>query len=176
MSTINDKPILFSGLGYPSKNHAKNWNNIGYKIIERIAKDHGFRPSWTQFDAIVCEGRLGGRRVVMLVPLTFTMLTGDTVAEAMRFHAIAPGDVTVFHDDKSLQTGKIQFAIGGANPNHPGLRSIIKVIGPDFRRVGVGIDLPVRWNHPRWHNVLKELSARAVDMAIGGENCPFATR
>ena len=128
---------LFVGLGNPGAKYARNRHNI-----DRIAADHGFAPWRTKFQGQVSEGRLGGEKVVLLKPETFMNLSGQSVGEAMRFYKLAPGDVTVLHDELDLAPGKCRVKTGGGHAGHNGLRSIHQHIGPDYRRVRLGIGHP----------------------------------
>ncbi len=173
--------VLFAGLGNPGVRHAGNRHNIGYMAVERIAGDHGFGPWRTKFQGLVSEGRLGGRKVLLLKPETFMNLSGEAVGAAMRFYRLGPADLTVFHDELDLAPGKVRLKTGGGHAGHNGLRSIIAGTGPDFRRVRLGIghpghkDLVSRYvlhdfakADQAWlEDVLQGLSAGAADLATG---------
>lgn len=133
---------LFVGLGNPGPKYAGNRHNIGYMAVERIAADHGFAPWRAKFQGAVCEGRLGGEKVLLLKPETFMNLSGQSVGEAMRFYKLTPADVTVFHDELDLAPGKARVKQGGGHAGHNGLRSLHTHIGPDYARVRLGIGHP----------------------------------
>jgi peptidyl-tRNA hydrolase, PTH1 family len=88
------------------------------------------------------EGRIGPERVLLLKPATFMNESGRSIGEAMRFYKLAPGDVTVFHDELDLAPFKVKVKTGGGTAGHNGLRSTDQHIGPDFRRVRIGIGHP----------------------------------
>jgi peptidyl-tRNA hydrolase, PTH1 family len=69
-------------------------------------------------------------------------LSGQSVGEAMRFYKLSPADVLVVHDDLDLACGKIRVKTGGGNGGHNGLRSLDAHIGPDYRRLRIGIGHP----------------------------------
>lgn len=136
--------LLFVGLGNPGTKYAKNRHNIGFMALERIAEDHGFGPWKQKFQAELCEGRLGAEKVILLKPLTFMNLSGQSVGEALRFYKLTPQDITVFHDELDLAPGKARVKMGGGHAGHNGLRSIHQHIGEDYQRVRLGIGHPGR--------------------------------
>ncbi|HGG05999.1 MAG TPA: aminoacyl-tRNA hydrolase [Aliiroseovarius sp.] len=134
--------ILFTGLGNPGAKYAQNRHNIGFMAVDRIATDHGFSPWRSKFQGQISEGRLGPQKVLLLKPGTFMNLSGQAVGEAMRFYKLTPEDITVFHDELDLAPGKVRVKQGGGHAGHNGLRSLHAHIGPDYRRVRLGIGHP----------------------------------
>lgn len=133
---------LFVGLGNPGAKYAGNRHNIGYMAIDRIAADHGF-PAWrARFQGEVAEGRLGAAKVVLLKPVTFMNLSGQSVGEALRFFKLEPADVVVFHDELDLAPGKCRLKQGGGHAGHNGLRSLHQHIGEGYARVRLGVGHP----------------------------------
>ena len=133
---------LWVGLGNPGGKYAGNRHNIGFMALDRIAAEHGATPWRTKFQADLAEVRFGSEKVWLLKPGTFMNLSGQSVGEAMRFHKLEPGDVTVFHDELDLAPGKVRLKQGGGHAGHNGLRSIHQHIGPDYARVRLGIGHP----------------------------------
>lgn len=133
---------LFVGLGNPGAKYAGNRHNIGFMALDRIAADHGFGPWKRAFQGLACEGRLGEEKVILLKPETFMNLSGQSVAEAMRFYKLTPADITVLHDELDLAPGKARVKLGGGHAGHNGLRSIHGHIGEAYGRVRLGIGHP----------------------------------
>lgn len=133
---------LFVGLGNPGAKYAGNRHNIGFMALDRIAGDHGFSPWKRAFQGMACEGRLGEEKVILLKPETFMNLSGQSVAEAMRFYKLTPADITVLHDELDLAPGKARVKQGGGHAGHNGLRSIHGHIGEAYGRVRLGIGHP----------------------------------
>lgn len=138
--------LLFVGLGNPGNKYTKNRHNIGFMAVDRIAEDHGFGPWKSKFQGVLCEGRLGTEKVLLLKPETFMNLSGQSVGEAMRFYKLDPEDVTVFHDELDLTPGKCRVKRGGGHAGHNGLRSIHQHIGEHYQRVRLGIGHPGQKN------------------------------
>ena len=133
---------LFVGLGNPGAKYARHRHNVGFMALDRIAADHSFSPWRARFQGLVSEGRLGGEKVILLKPETFMNRSGQSVGEAMRFYKLAPEDITVFHDEIDLAPGKCRVKQGGGHAGHNGLRSLHQHIGPDYRRVRIGVGHP----------------------------------
>src|SRR6266700_1687712 len=133
---------LFVGLGNPGAKYARNRHNIGFVAVDEIARRHGFSPWRRRFQGETSEGTLGTERVILLKPTTYMNDSGRSVQEAASFFKIAPGDITVFHDELELPPGKVRVKIGGGIAGHNGLRSISAHIGNDYRRVRLGIGHP----------------------------------
>jgi PTH1 family peptidyl-tRNA hydrolase len=135
--------LLFVGLGNPGEKYARNRHNIGFMVVDAIAKRHGFPPWRRRFQGVAAEGPLGGERVQLLLPGTFMNESGRAVAEAMHFYKIPVlTDIVVFHDELDLPPGKVRVKAGGGVAGHNGLRSITAHVGNDYRRVRIGIGHP----------------------------------
>ena len=133
---------LFVGLGNPSSEHARQRHNVGFMAVERIAERHGLGPWKKRFHGLVCEGPIGGNRVMLLKPQTYMNDSGRSVGEAQRYLRIDEGDIYVFHDELDLTPGKLKVKTGGGNAGHNGLRSLSAHIGNEYARVRIGIGHP----------------------------------
>ena len=133
---------LFVGLGNPGSKYANNRHNIGFSVVDEIARRHGFAPWRRRFQGETSEGTLERERVVLLKPMTFMNESGRAVQEAANFFKLGVGDITVFQDELELPAAKVRVKIGGGIAGHNGLRSISSHIGNDYRRVRLGIGHP----------------------------------
>lgn len=133
---------LWVGLGNPGAQYALHRHNVGFMAADIIAEVHGFSPWSKKFRSLVTEGRIGRHRVLLLKPQTFMNDSGDAVQQAMRFYKLEMKDLTVFHDELDLAPFKVKIKIGGGTAGHNGLRSIDAALGPEFRRVRIGIGHP----------------------------------
>ena len=133
---------LWVGLGNPGAKYADTRHNIGFMAVDRIAADHGFGPWRSRFRGEMSEGRFGSARVMLLKPMTFMNLSGESVAEAMRFFKLEMDALTVFHDELDLAPGRLKVKQGGGHAGHNGLRSIQQHLGAEYRRVRMGIGHP----------------------------------
>jgi peptidyl-tRNA hydrolase, PTH1 family len=133
---------LWVGLGNPGPQYAMHRHNVGFMAADAIAEVHDFSAPKKQFQGWTQEGRIGTDKVVLLKPGTFMNESGRAVRAAMDFYKLTPGDVTVLHDELDLLPFKVKVKVGGGTAGHNGLRSTDAHIGPDFRRVRIGIGHP----------------------------------
>ena len=133
---------LWVGLGNPGPQYALHRHNIGFMIADVLADVHGFGPVQKKFSGWLQDGRIGGHKILLLKPATFMNESGRAVGEALRFYKLEPDALTVFHDELDLAPFKVKVKQGGGTAGHNGLRSIDQHIGPDFRRVRIGIGHP----------------------------------
>ena len=134
--------LLFVGLGNPGAKHAGNRHNIGFMVLQAIAKHHGFPPWRRRFQGVATEGTIGGEKVLLLLPGTYMNESGRAVAEAQHFYKLGLSDIVVFHDEIELPPAKVRVKAGGGIAGHNGLRSISAHIGNDYRRVRIGVGHP----------------------------------
>jgi peptidyl-tRNA hydrolase, PTH1 family len=133
---------LFVGLGNPGAKYQGNRHNIGFMVVDEIARRHGFSPWRRRFQGETSEGTLGSERVILQKPSTYMNESGNAVGEATKFFKIDIGDVTVFHDEIELPPAKVRVKIGGGIAGHNGLRSISAHVGNEYRRVRLGVGHP----------------------------------
>ncbi|MBF6602891.1 MAG: aminoacyl-tRNA hydrolase [Sphingorhabdus sp.] len=133
---------LWVGLGNPGAQYALHRHNVGFMALDALEEVHGFPPPKQKFQGWTVDGQLGSEKLLLLKPATFMNESGRSVGEAMRFYKLEPEDVTVFHDELDLEPFKVKVKMGGGHAGHNGLRSIDAHIGPDFRRVRIGIGHP----------------------------------
>jgi PTH1 family peptidyl-tRNA hydrolase len=107
-----------------------------------LAETQAFAPWSKKFRSLIAEGRIGRSRILLLKPQTFMNDSGDAVQQAMHFYKLDMDDLTVFHDELDLAPFKVKVKQGGGTAGHNGLRSIDASLGPDFRRVRIGIGHP----------------------------------
>ena len=133
---------LWVGLGNPGAQYAMHRHNVGFMAADIIAAVHGFSPWSKKFRSLIAEGRIGRQRVLLLKPQTFMNDSGDAVQQALRFYKLGLDALTVFHDELDLAPMKVKVKVGGGTAGHNGLRSIDEHLGPEFRRVRIGIGHP----------------------------------
>ena len=165
---------LWVGLGNPGAQYALHRHNVGFMAADVIAEMHGFGPVQKKFQGWLQEGRIGGEKVLLLKPATFMNESGRSVGEALRFYKLGIDALTVFHDELDLAPFKVKVKTGGGTAGHNGLRSIDQHLGPDFRRVRIGIGHPGHKDRVTGHvlgNYAKNEIDDLTDMlaAIGAE-------
>ena len=133
---------VWVGLGNPGQQYAMHRHNVGFMVADTLAEVWSFGPVQKKFSGWVQEGRIGREKVLLLKPATFMNESGRAVGEALRFYKLGTEALTVFHDELDLAPFKVKVKQGGGTAGHNGLRSIDKHLGPDFRRVRLGIGHP----------------------------------
>lgn len=133
---------IWTGLGNPGPQYALHRHNVGFMALDVIADMYGFGSVQKKFQGWAQEGRIGSEKILLLKPATFMNESGRAVGEALRFYKLEPSALTVFHDELDLAPFKVKIKQGGGTAGHNGLKSIDRHIGPDFRRVRIGIGHP----------------------------------
>lgn len=134
---------LIVGLGNPGPSYAGNRHNVGFMVLDELARRVGGRFTAHKAGADVLETRLTGRRVVLARPRSFMNVSGPAVAGTARYFKISATDLVVVHDDLDLDHGVLKLKRGGGEGGHNGLRSISEYLGSkDYLRVRFGIGRP----------------------------------
>ena len=133
---------IWAGLGNPGAQYALHRHNVGFMAVDAIAAVYGFGPWQKKFRALASEGRIGRHKVLLLKPQTYMNDSGDAVQQALRFYKLNVDALTAFHDELDLGPMKVKVKTGGGTAGHNGLRAIDAALGPDFRRVRIGIGHP----------------------------------
>jgi len=156
---------LWVGLGNPGPQYTFHRHNVGFMALDTIAEVHDFGPVQKKFQGWLQEGRIGGQRVLLLKPATFMNESGRAVGEALRFYKLDTDALTVFHDELDLAPFKVKVRTGGGLAGHNGLRSIDQHLGPDFRRVRIGIGHPGHKDRVTGHVLGNYAKAEMEDLA-----------
>jgi peptidyl-tRNA hydrolase, PTH1 family len=136
--------LLVVGLGNPGREHARNRHNVGWMVVDELARRHGgsFKG---KFSGQLAEVRDGELRLGLLKPELYMNLSGRSVAPAVRFFKVPPGQLLVVHDEGDFDLGRLQARAGGGLAGHNGLRSIAQELGTqDFLRLRIGVGRPER--------------------------------
>jgi PTH1 family peptidyl-tRNA hydrolase len=136
--------LLVVGLGNPGREYAGNRHNVGWMVVDELARRHG--ASWREkFSGRLAELRIDGHKVALLKPETFMNESGRAVAAARAFFKLEPDAILVVHDEVDLESGRLQARLGGGLAGHNGLRSVAAYLKtPEFLRLRVGVGRPGR--------------------------------
>ncbi len=139
----NTNMWILVGLGNPGKEYSNNRHNIGFMVIDEIAKEFGLPDFRDKFQGQMTEGRIDDEKVVLIKPMTFMNLSGDCVQKFARFYKVTPNRILVFHDELDLAAGKMRVKKGGGAAGHNGLKSMDSCLNSaDYWRVRMGIGHP----------------------------------
>ena len=132
---------VIAGLGNPGAQYANTPHSIGFEVADAIAREMGaeWRAS-ASFKGELATGVFAGQKVLLLKPMTYMNLSGDSVAPVVRYHNATPADLLVISDDIDLPVGRLRVRVGGSAGGHNGLKSVIERVGkPAFTRLRVGV-------------------------------------
>ena len=181
--------LIVVGLGNPGSKYARQRHNIGYVVADVIGARYSFPAPRRRFQGRAQTGEIGGERVLLLKPETYMNESGRAVRAALNFYKLRARDALVIHDELDLAPGKVRIRQGGGHAGHNGLRSLHSQIGPDYRRIRVGIGHPGDRHRVRRHVLsdfaaeerklfaaLAEAIAEALPLAVAGDDPGFMTR
>ena len=172
---------LLVGLGNPGPRYGETPHNAGFVVLDRFLARHRLGPMGAKFQGEFARGKALGQDVALLKPQTYMNLSGESVAQALRYLPIEPSDVLVVLDEMDIPRGKLRLRKSGGHAGHNGLRSIIEALGSsDFPRMRVGVGRPLEGREPTGHLLGKlaqderaQLSA-TIDLAVEALNVVLA--
>ncbi len=149
-SFLQSKPVqdadtmwVLVGLGNPGKEYQDNRHNIGFMVIDEIAREYGLPAFSKKFEGELTEGRIEGEKVVLVKPMTYMNLSGQCVQKVAKFYKVTPNRIVAFHDELDLAAGKMRTKKGGGAAGHNGLKSMDQHLNSqDYWRVRLGIGHP----------------------------------
>jgi PTH1 family peptidyl-tRNA hydrolase len=162
---------IIVGLGNPGKEYKNTRHNVGYMVLEELASRYSVEKQESKFDAIIGHIRIKGEKVLLVKPLTFMNLSGNSVQPLVHWHKLDLVDLIVAYDDMDLPLGTIRIRSGGGNGGHNGMKSIsLRLATQEFARVRLGIGRPddreaVDWVLGRFSAAEQEQSLQAVKRA-----------
>jgi len=162
---MSDTPLLIAGLGNPGADYARNRHNAGFMALDVIHAVYEFKPWRARFQGMISEGALGKRKTFLLKPMTYMNDSGNSIGPAARFFKLPPEAVVVMHDEIDLAAAKLKAKTGGGDAGHNGLRSITSTLGPDYRRVRIGVGKPDGEKRAHGH-VLQNFSKADEDWLV----------
>lgn len=128
------------GLGNPGIKYSRTRHNAGFMAVDALAKKYGTVIDRAKYKALVGETTVCGKRVLLMKPETFMNLSGEAVAEAVRFYKLDVSKIIVLSDDISLDVGKLRVRRKGSAGGHNGLKSINECVGSDeYPRIKIGV-------------------------------------
>ncbi len=140
---MDEETYLIAGLGNPGPNYENTRHNVGFQVVDAIARCHGLSPDVNKWDALYCRASLWGARVYLVKPQTFMNLSGKAVRRFADFFKISPSHILVIHDDLDMHSGRVKLVATGGPGGHNGIRSLIQSLGTkDFFRLKYGIGRP----------------------------------
>jgi peptidyl-tRNA hydrolase, PTH1 family len=136
--------LLIAGLGNPGPRYAATRHNVGFRLIDELARQCGVPASAfkERFHGEIASARLGDQELVLLRPQTFMNESGRSVQAACTFYKLKPADLIVAHDDLDVPFSEVRIKKGGGDGGQRGVRSVTAALGPDYVRIRLGIGRP----------------------------------
>src|SRR6266540_4856025 len=139
--------MIVVGLGNPGPKYAGTRHNVGFEVIDYLAKSPGYAAFRERFEAMVAEGKEGDETVLLVKPLTFMNLSGRSVRAVLDFYKLPVEQVLVVCDDFNLPLGKLRVRSKGSHGGQNGLRNIQEHLGTDaYSRLRIGVGEPTTGN------------------------------
>jgi peptidyl-tRNA hydrolase, PTH1 family len=134
---------LIIGLGNPGKQYEKTRHNVGFDAIDVLSKDLNINVDQLKFKGLLGMGFVGTEKVLLLKPLTYMNLSGESIRAVMDFYDIEDKDIVVIYDDLDIPVGKLRLRQKGSAGGHNGIKSTIAHLGTqEFNRIRIGVDRP----------------------------------
>lgn len=132
---------LIVGLGNPGKQYENTKHNTGYIAIDYIAEELGVSINKEKFSGLHCKTKIGDEQVILLKPITYMNLSGDSVVQYLKYYDIPTSNLIVIFDDIDIDMGKIRIKKSGSAGTHNGIKSVINSINDtQFPRIKIGIN------------------------------------
>src|SRR6478672_568337 len=140
---IADAPYLIAGLGNPGSRFAGSRHNVGFVVVDEVARQHGMRFSSKQANAEIARGEIAGKKVILAKPQTFMNLSGNAVRGLANYYKIPTDRIIIIYDEIALPVGTIRIREKGSSAGHNGVNSVIQQMGTqNIGRIRVGVDRP----------------------------------
>src|SRR5262249_19740203 len=124
---------LIVGLGNPGQQYERTRHNVGFRVVDMLAAKWGWSWGDRRAKAVLAGGTVGTEKVVLVKPLTFMNLSGESVGELVHWYKVLPEDVLIIYDELDLPVGRLRLAPKGSAAGHNGLKDIIaKLHTSDF--------------------------------------------
>ena len=134
---------LIVGLGNPGREYELTRHNIGFMAIDELAKRWNISLNEQKFKGVFGAGFVNGEKVILLKPLTYMNLSGESIRPLMDYYKIDVEDFVVLYDDLDIPVGKLRLRMKGSAGGHNGVKSTISHLGTqEFQRIRMGIDRP----------------------------------
>lgn len=133
---------LVVGLGNPTIKYDKTRHNVGFEVIDELADKYNIALDTMKHKGMYGKGKIEGQSVILLKPMTFMNLSGESVALVSKYYKVAPEDIIVIYDDINLDVGRLRIREKGSAGGHNGMKNIIAHLGTEeFPRIRVGVGM-----------------------------------
>ena len=147
---------LIAGLGNPGEKYEHTRHNMGFDVIDELARRWSMQNWKTEMQAEIASGVKFGEKIWLVKPLTYMNLSGDAVSAIARYYKIDTDDIYIICDDLDLPPGKTRIRKKGSAGGHNGIKSLSACLHTDeFVRFRIGV------GHPKdGHTVIEHVLSR----------------
>ena len=139
----NPDTYLIAGLGNPGREYLNNRHNVGFMVVDEIAKQLGVEFSRLQSQAMVTKAEYAGKKIILAKPRTFMNNSGQAVAALVRFYKIPQENILIIFDDADLPLETLRMRPSGSSSGQKGMRSVLQHLGSEeIPRLRIGVDRP----------------------------------
>jgi PTH1 family peptidyl-tRNA hydrolase len=141
---------MIVGLGNPGRKYQQTRHNVGYMVLDELARKQGAGSPKSAFQGEVATVEVGGEKILLLWPHTFMNRSGSSVLAARDFYKLTNSDILIVADDFNLPLAKLRFRSKGSSGGQKGLADVIRCLGTEEvarLRLGIG-PLPAGWDPP----------------------------
>lgn len=134
---------LIVGLGNPGDEYAKTRHNMGFNVIDKLAKKYEIDISCSNFKGLYGTGIIENEKVLLLKPQTFMNSSGESIIEVKNFYKLENDQIIIIYDDIDIEPGEIRIRKSGGPGTHNGMESVVHCLcANDFPRIRVGTGKP----------------------------------
>lgn len=131
---------LVVGLGNPGKEYENTRHNVGFRVADILAENLAVASFKQKQNALICDCKLNGKRILLCKPLTFMNLSGQAVGSLSKFYKIPKENIILIFDDISLPVGKVRVRAKGTHGGHNGMKNISEIMSTnEIKRVKIGV-------------------------------------
>lgn len=139
---------LIVGLGNPEKDYAKSRHNLGFDVINALAKKYEINLTRKKFNGYYGAGTIEDEKVILVKPQTFMNNSGECIRDFKKFYKLEDDDIIVIYDDIDVEPGRIRIRQKGSPGKHNGAKSVAYCLGTErFKRIRVGIGKPEKFEN-----------------------------
>jgi peptidyl-tRNA hydrolase, PTH1 family len=132
--------FLVAGLGNPGEQYAATPHNLGFLVVDRLAARHGIRVTRKECQALIGQGNIGGKTVLLAKPQTFMNLSGIAIKPLLEKNEIAPAELVLVYDELDLPWGSLRIRPNGSAAGHNGVSDVIaRIATQEFPRIRLGV-------------------------------------
>ncbi len=155
---------LIVGLGNPEEEYSNTRHNMGFDVINKLAKKYNINITKNKFKGLYGTGIIENQKVILLKPQTYMNLSGDSIIEVMNYFNIDISELIVIYDDMDIEKGTMKIRKNGGPGSHNGMKSVIENIQTtNFNRIRIGIGRPEK-NYDKINYVIGKISKEEKDI------------